>query len=42
LEEMKIELIDGGVKIKNVPTHDTLKDCVELGRKIGQAMLAGQ
>ncbi len=42
LEEMKIELIDGGVKIKNVPSHDTLKACVELGKKIGEAMLSSK
>lgn len=38
LEEMNIEVITPGVKIKNVPNHDTLKDCVELGRTIGQAI----
>ncbi len=38
LTEMGIELIGEGVKIKNVPTHETLKDCVELGRAAGRAI----
>ena len=38
MEEMKIELVDEGVKIKNVPRHETLRDCVELGRKVGKAV----
>lgn len=38
MEEMKFDIIDPGVRIKNVPAHETLKDCVELGRKIGKAI----
>ena len=38
LEEMKIELVDEGIRVKNVPDHDALKPCVELGKKIGQAI----
>jgi len=38
MEGMKFEIIDPGVKIKYVPEHDNLKDCVELGRKIGRAV----
>jgi flavorubredoxin len=38
MEAMKFELIDPGVKIKYVPEHDNLKDCIELGRKIGRAV----
>lgn len=38
LEEMGLEQLDPGVKIKNVPNHDALKGCVELGKKIAQAM----
>jgi flavorubredoxin len=38
LGEMGIEPLDPGVKIKNVPDHDALKGCVELGEKIAQAM----
>ncbi len=38
LEEMHIALVDPGFKVKNVPSHEPLRDCVELGRKIGQAI----
>lgn len=38
LEEMGVELPAEGVKIKNVPVHESLKDCVELGRAIAKAM----
>lgn len=38
LEEMHIELVDPGFKVKNVPSHEPLHDCVELGRKIAQAI----
>lgn len=38
MEAMKFEIIDSGVKIKNVPSHETLKDCVELGKKVGKAI----
>ncbi len=38
LEEMGLEQLDPGVKIKNVPNHDSLKECVELGKRIAQAM----
>jgi flavorubredoxin len=41
MEEMGIELVEPGLKIKNVPAHDTLKECVELGRRLGQAIKAG-
>ena len=40
MEEMKIELIDPGVRINYVPTRDDLKQCVELGRKVAQAVKA--
>ena len=36
LEEMKVELVAPGVRIKFVPDHDALAPCVELGRTIGQ------
>jgi flavorubredoxin len=35
LEEMKVKIVDGGMKIKFAPTHDDLKKCAELGRKAG-------
>jgi flavorubredoxin len=38
LEEMNMELIDPGLRIKNVPAHDRLNECVELGRRIGAAV----
>ncbi|ADH86740.1 FprA family A-type flavoprotein [Desulfurivibrio alkaliphilus] len=38
LEEMGVELVGEGVRIKNVPTHEALADCVELGRAIARAM----
>ncbi len=36
LEDMKIEVIEPGVRIKNVPTHETLAECTELGRAVGR------
>ena len=39
LEDMKVEVIDPGVKVKNKPNHDAFKECFELGQKIGQAVL---
>ena len=38
LEEMGIEMAGEGVRIKNVPNHDSLKDCVELGKAVARAM----
>jgi len=38
LEDMKIELVDPGVRVKYVPDHQALAPCVELGRKIGRAV----
>ncbi|MDF1613924.1 FprA family A-type flavoprotein [Desulfurivibrio dismutans] len=38
LEEMGVELVGEGVRIKNVPTHETLADCVELGHSIARAL----
>lgn len=38
LEDMKIELVSEGVRVKYVPNHDDLKECVELGRGIGKAL----
>ena len=36
LEDMKIKVVDGGIKVKFTPTHDDFKKCAELGRKVGQ------
>ena len=38
MEEMGFNILGEGVKIKNVPAHDTLKNCVELGRTIAKAI----
>jgi len=38
MEEMGIELVDPGIKIKNVPTHEDLQQCFELGVKVGRAI----
>jgi len=34
---MKFDIIDEGLRVKYVPRHETLKECVELGRRIGKA-----
>jgi len=38
LEDMKIEVVDPGVRLQYVPKHEGLRECVELGRKVGQAV----
>ena len=38
MEEMKFDILDPGIKVKNVPTDEDLQKCVELGRKVGQAI----
>ncbi|MFH1737372.1 MAG: flavodoxin domain-containing protein [bacterium] len=38
MEEMKFDIIDPGIRVKYVPTEDDLKQCVELGQKIGRAV----
>ena len=38
MEEMKIRVLDPGIRSKYVPTHVVLKKCVELGREIGKAI----
>ncbi|MDD3581673.1 MAG: flavodoxin domain-containing protein [Desulfobacca sp.] len=38
LEEMKIKVVDPGLKINYVPDADGLQQCQALGRKIGQAL----
>ncbi len=37
-EDMKIEVIDPGVRAKYVPDHEALEPCVQLGRKLGEAV----
>ena len=38
MEQMKFDIVDPGIKVKNVPTDEDLQKCVELGRKVGQAI----
>ncbi|HID97125.1 MAG TPA: FprA family A-type flavoprotein [Thermodesulfobacteriaceae bacterium] len=38
MEEMKFEIVDPGVRVKYVPSHENLKECVELGRRVGKAV----
>ncbi len=41
MEEMKINLVDPGIRVQYVPESDDLQKCVELGRKVGQAIKNG-
>ncbi|EKD36220.1 MAG: flavoprotein, partial [uncultured bacterium] len=36
LEDMKIELIEEGLRLKYVPDQHKLEECVEMGRRIGK------
>jgi flavorubredoxin len=38
LEEMKIDVIEDGLKIKYVPTEEKLDECREMGRRVGKAV----
>jgi len=38
MEEMGIEVIDEGLRLKYVPTHEDLAECVELGARIARAL----
>lgn len=40
LTDMKMELIEPGLKIQNAPTEAKFEDCFEYGRRIGQAINA--
>ena len=39
LEDMKIELIEDGLRMKYVPDQRKLEECVEMGRRIGKRVL---
>ena len=41
MEEMKIEVIDPGIRAEYVPTSEDIKKCVALGRKVGNAIKNG-
>jgi flavorubredoxin len=36
MEEMKIDLVDEGLRIKFVPNDDALKQCFDLGLRIAE------
>jgi len=38
LEEIGIEQVHEGVRVKNVPTHDGYQSCVEMGAAVGRAV----
>ncbi len=40
MEEMKFDIVESGLRIKYVPDHEKLKECVEMGRRIGRAIVA--
>jgi len=39
LEDMKIDVIEDGLKMKYVPKEEKLEECVEMGRRIGRKVL---
>ena len=39
MEDMKFDVIEPGVRVKYVPGHTDLSDCVEMGKRIGQAVI---
>ena len=39
MEEMKFDIIEPGMRVKYVPSHTDLKECVEMGKRIGQAVI---
>ena len=36
LEEMKIDLVDEGLRVKFVPNDDALKQCFDLGLRVAE------
>ena len=38
--DMKLELVDQGLRHQYVPDHDALRQCRELGQRVGQAVKA--
>ncbi len=42
MTDMKFDIVDDGLKVKYVPEEGDLSQCVELGRKVGQALNAQQ
>jgi flavorubredoxin len=40
LEDMHCEIVEPGVKVKNVPDHAALQECFDLGVRVGMAVNA--
>jgi len=38
MEEMKVRVVHPGVKLQYVPTHEGLRECVQLGREVADAV----
>jgi len=39
MEEMKFDIVEPGLRFKYVPDHEKLKECLEMGRRIGKAVV---
>jgi len=39
MEDMKFDIIEPGLRFKYVPAHADLKECVEMGKRIGEAVI---
>ena len=39
MEDMKFDVIEPGLRFKYVPAHADLKECVEMGKRIGEAVI---
>jgi len=39
MEEMKFDVIEPGLRFKYVPDHEKLSECVEMGKRIAQAVI---
>ena len=38
MEQMKFDIVDPGIKVKNVPTHENFQVCFDLGVKVARAV----
>jgi len=39
MEDMKFDIIEPGMRVKYVPGHTDLQECVEMGKRIGKAVI---
>ena len=39
MEDMKFDIVEPGLRVKYVPGHTDLSECVEMGKRIGQAVI---